>query len=290
MKNKKILIILAVIVIAIGVIIAFSAGNGDGSVVGKNGSAADQKQLAAEGDGVKVDINLKEFVESPTIMEKSWTTLGINEIKTKYDVNSEKRTAKVPYIGDEELWISYSGDDVTKIDYIGGKEVEIYNEMITVSNETYRTNIKVSSDEIEKGQAVSDDVKLKGVTVNVLTLSDDIPEENKPNIIDRAGEFFPYLKEKKALTVEDVLISLGMKEVDTGLFDAIENEKLYEAEYVSDLGNIKLEYFPVKENLETIRITFEDNDSEYKEIEIRQTSKKLGIDNYSQFTVSINKK
>ena len=290
MKNKKILIILAVIVIAIGVIIAFSASNGDGSVVGKNGSAADQKQLAAEGDGVKVDINLKKFVESPTIMEKSWTTLGINEIKTKYDVNSEKRTAKVPYIGDEELWISYSGDDVTKIDYIGGKEVEIYNEMITVSNETYRTNIKVSSDEIEKGQAVSDDVKLKGVTVNVLTLSDDIPEENKPNIIDRAGEFFPYLKEKKALTVEDVLISLGMKEVDTGLFDAIENEKLYEAEYVSDLGNIKLEYFPVKENLETIRITFKDNDSEYKEIEIRQTSKKLGIDNYSQFTVSINKK
>lgn len=290
MKNKKILIILAVIVIAIGVIIAFSASNGDGSVVGKNGSAADQKQLAAEGDGVKVDINLKEFVESPTIMEKSWTTLGINEIKTKYDVNSEKRTAKVPYIGDEELWISYSGDDVTKIDYIGGKEVEIYNEMITVSNETYRTNIKVSSDEIEKGQAVSDDVKLKGVTVNVLTLSDDIPEENKPNIIDRAGEFFPYLKENKALTVEDVLISLGMKEVDTGLFDAMENEKTYEAEYVSDLGNIKLEYFPVKENLETIRITFEDNDSEYKEIEIRQTSKKLGIDNYSQFTVSINKK
>lgn len=285
--KKKSLIIVAIIAIISIISTVVLVSNSNNKKETNSGEKKDEMEtLTQSGTG---EIKLKDFIESPKVVNKSWTEATINELKTIYNVNENKQHSTIPLAGNEELWIYFSGkNDGTTTTKTNGVEITTYDENVTVKD-LFGTSIRVSSVDLKVDEIAPETLKTDSITYTMQTDAPDLTEERKQEIMDRTGYFYPFMENNKCYTLVDVLNALGMKETDKTIYEAIQKSTEYDAVYNSEFGKVNLTYYP-NDNTGEIYLIFKDENAVYDSVQIVEGNEKTGEGTYSQIEVRIYKK
>ena len=237
------------------------------------------EELELNGTG---EINLKDFIESFKLANKSWTEVSIEEAKLYYKVNENNETSTIPLANGDELWGYYSGKEngTTTIEEADGTSVTVYDEYISVKD-LYGSSLSLRSEDIDVNKAAPAEVKVDHISFNILLDSPEMTEENKQEILEKSKIFSTIISENKCDSLETLLKAIGMETTDKTTLEAIEKELPYYAEYKSDLGNVEFDYNP-GDNY--IQFSFDD-DNEYNSISIQEISN----EGYKEIQIFIHK-